>query len=271
MSIPEVKKLCPCCTPGLKSNQSLLKVDTELGKFYRGPVLAWGGYCGKDDEKKASTLDLGPMDFRHLVDELRLGYSFNEEATRTLMHSKDIYAVRLNCEGDQRFLQRPTMEAVYEQSLVLFTESQVRTPVADRIGIPLIVYKAKPAPVWRDRNLHARMKNHKARMLNPPEQSADTGSLILVRKDGKPLHPTHVHALISYTAVKLVDPTRSPDACITADILHADRVDQVSREDFEHWYHDAWQKYPLHSRFVPSPFDIQEDFHDPAPSISFQI
>jgi hypothetical protein len=43
-------------------------------------------------------------------------------------------------------------------------------------------------------------------MFNPATQSCETGSLLIMRKDGKPLHPMHVHALISYTAERLLDP-----------------------------------------------------------------
>jgi hypothetical protein len=92
--------------------------------------------------------------------------------------------------------------------------------------------------------------------------------LVLLRKDGKPLHPVHVHALFAYTVMTLKEPSHPNDACITAELLHPSRIEQTSKEDFEQWYPKMWQIFPIEKSFVPSPFDITEDFEDKDPSFN---
>lgn len=92
---------------------------------------------------------------------------------------------------------------------------------------------------------------------NPPDQPGDTGSLILVRKDGKSLHPMHVQALISYTATKLKDPNHPTNACLPTEVLLADRITQVSKEDFQMWYAITWKALSIQTALIPSPFDVE--------------
>jgi len=107
-------------------------------------------------------------------------------------------------------------------------------------------------------------------MLNPPEQSSGTGSVVLLRKDGKPLHPVHVHALFGYSALTLLDPIYPQGGCISHDMLLASRIDQVSQEGFQAWYSTMWQKCSIQRSFVPSPFDIQDDFEDEDPNFNLR-
>jgi hypothetical protein len=268
LSIPEAESLCPCCNTEHASNDSLTKIDEELADFFRGSVLALGTYCEATRERQASDLDLGPVDFRHVVDNLRMIYCQCEDDTRGVLDGKDIRSVRLNCLGDTEFTKRPTFEAVFEPKSALLADTDIPTPVADKIGMPLIVRKVPPAVLWRDPSRPCRINNFKAVMLNPPSQPESTGSLVMVRKDGKHLHPMHVQALFAYTATKLKDPNHPKDACLTADMLQTDRIDKVSKEDFQQWYPTMWQLYPIHHPFVPSPFDIGDDFEDKETSIN---
>lgn len=132
-------------------------------------------------------------------------------------------------------------------------------PVADQIGLPITVRKVPPAVLWRDVRQPSRLKNYQAGILNPPNQAIDTGSLIITRKDGKPLHPVHLHALITYSALRLKDPHHPDNACLTPDMFQPDRIKHMSKEDFQKWYPTMWKLFP-NRPFVPSPFDIQEDF-----------
>jgi hypothetical protein len=100
-------------------------------------------------------------------------------------------------------------------------------------------------------------------MLNPPNQSENTGSLVVMRKDGKPLLPMHVQALFMYTSTKLMDPDHPKHACLTPDMLQIDRIDKVSKEDFVKWYHHGG-----HPSVVPSPFDMENDFENEKASIN---
>ncbi|KAF2029143.1 hypothetical protein EK21DRAFT_38935, partial [Setomelanomma holmii] len=141
-------------------------------------------------------------------------------------------------------------------------DSEISTPIADKIGMPLIVRKFPPAIVWRDDRRPCRIKNSRARLFNPPHQSINTGSLIVVRKDGKPLHPVHIHALFGYTVTAMKQPSHPDSASITADMLLSSRIDQISKEGFEKWYAKMWQTGLVKRGFVPSPFEITEDLED---------
>jgi hypothetical protein len=266
LSLPEAHVMCPCCTTDLSPNASLVTVDRELADFFRGSVLATGVHCEQDFMRETSDLDLGPVDFRHAVDILRMIYCQCEDGTRLLLQGggggEDVKAVRLNCVGDTQFVRRPSYEPVSESKCVLLAETEIPTPVADKIGLPLIVRKVSPAVLWRDPHRPYRSKNPQAGILNPPNQLADTGSLVLVRKDGKPLHPVHVQALFAYTAAKLKDPNHPESDCLTPNMLRLERLDQITKEDFQKWYPTMWQDSLLPLPFVSSPFDINDDLDE---------
>lgn len=143
--------------------------------------------------------------------------------------------MRLNCDGD-RHISREALEAVWEPASTISTKSDIATPVVDQVALPLIVREVPTSIMWRDRTTVARRNNLEAPMLNPPTQHGDTGSLVVVRKDSKLLHPCHVLALSGYAASRLTDPHHPKGACITLDILLYHRVDQLSKEYFERWY-----------------------------------
>lgn len=241
LSLPEVKNLCPCCTSYQKPNKSLIKVDEEVADFFRGPVLAFGKYCKGNPVHAPSDLDLGPMAFRHVVNALRHIYCQCEDETRLIFHNEDlrvngITAVRLNCVGDKYFLKRPTFESVREVASSPSTATYFPTPVADKIGLPLIVRQVPPAVLWRDLSRPSRLENGNASMLNPPHQLTDTGSLVLARKDGVPLLPVHVQAIISYTAEKLKLPCHPNAACVSNQNLDVGCIEVLSKDDFKRWY-----------------------------------
>jgi len=81
LSLPEAANLCPCCNKDSKPNDSLTKVDEELANFFRGRVLALGTHCEADIKKKPSDLNLSPIDFRHVVDNLRIIYCYCKDDT----------------------------------------------------------------------------------------------------------------------------------------------------------------------------------------------
>lgn len=258
-SLPEADKLCPCCNPDAEPNESLVKVDSELSNHFRGPVLVLGSHCESDTTRKPSNPDLGPVDFRHVVDHLRMFYCRCEDDIRNLMKGKDVKVVRINCKGDMQFLDRPILEAVSEPKSALLLDSEIPTPVADKIGLQLIVRKVPPAVVWRDTRRSCRILNEKTRLLNPPELPSDTGSVVIHRKDGRPLHPLHIRGLLGYTTLILLDLAYS-GGCITVDVLVAGRINQVTKKGFQAWYSMMRQESHIMTLFIPSPFDIPDDF-----------
>jgi hypothetical protein len=194
-----------------------------------------------------------------VVDGLRGLYCRYEDHFHRMFSKNNVKAVRLNCVADIEFMEYMGVEATLEPKFVLLTESEIPTPVADKIILPLIVHKVSPTVAWRDSRRPCRTIYYKAGILNPSHQSDHTRSLVLVRKDGKPLHPMHIHALFGYTAEKLKDPKLPENVCITAAMLLPTRIDHISEEGFQKYYTTMWQSCPIHDHFAPSPFDIQVD------------
>jgi hypothetical protein len=61
-------------------------------------------------------------------------------------------------------VDQPTHEAVFESKPGMLASTEIPTPVADRIGMPLIACKLSLAVVWRDPRRPCRVK--------PPRQPA---------------------------------------------------------------------------------------------------
>ncbi|KAH7410154.1 hypothetical protein DE146DRAFT_674913 [Phaeosphaeria sp. MPI-PUGE-AT-0046c] len=263
ISMPDAEDVHFQHSAGVTENNSLAVIDEELTTCaaYGSTLLAFASHCPMDTEKKLSSLDLGPVYFRHVVDNLRMAYCKFDELIDNMMGLTGTGArtVRLDCMGDTNFFNRGGFESVLACPVMLDEQTDIPTPVADKIGISLVVRKIPPAVLWPDFRRPRRIENSQASMLNPPDQSMNTGSLVIVRRDGKPLHPVYVHALITYTALKLKDPKHSKNVCLTADTLLPHRIEHVSKEDFQKWYPKMWQLFP-NCPFVPSPFDIPEDF-----------
>jgi hypothetical protein len=239
-----------------------MKLDHDLAGHLAGAYVAWGVHHAKDVVLSAADLDLGPLDFRYVIDLLRMDHLAWQDLLWELEYSaKGILGVRMNCEGDRRFLDRPLYEKNFWPKNDL-QGTQIAAPVADRLGLPLIVRKIKPAGVWRDRADPSDNQNYNARLFDPAYQTTDTGSLVVVRKDGKPLHPLHVHALLDYMTAKMVSLIYSQDASNSSSILCADLLDHVSREDFEQYYLHMVQNFPARADPVPSPYEVDNDNTD---------
>jgi hypothetical protein len=54
-------------------------------------------------------------------------------------------AVRINCEGDVCFLDRPVYQVAREPEATRYLKSEIHTPTADKLGIPLVVRELPPA------------------------------------------------------------------------------------------------------------------------------
>ncbi|KAI8937885.1 hypothetical protein NX059_005572 [Plenodomus lindquistii] len=207
---------------------------------------------------------MGPADFRHAIDELRWSYEAQVRQDEALARSRSprclMYAVRLNCAGDKIVGRRPSYESVVEDAAFLQAESDVPTPIAAHLGIPLVVRKVKPALFWSDRHLEKRKINYYVGTLNPPQQANDIGSVIVARKDGIPLLPTHMLALSCYASDYLKDPRLHPNACVTASMLDMQRLSLLSADTFQDYYVDEWMTTHLCEKTAPSPFTITRGY-----------
>ncbi|KAF1945594.1 hypothetical protein EJ02DRAFT_463129 [Clathrospora elynae] len=252
-------------------NQSLLEIDPELAKMFWGSAIVWAGYCAEDILKTAD-LNLRPADLRHAVNEMKVTYckvvdSVTDVVTRATVDP--VLTVRLNCKGDNVVIEKPTHRRQIEKHSILDRQSEISTPIADKLGLPLIVLKERPGLSWRDRHFDVYMENCSAAILNPPHQPSHTGTLLIVRKDGKPLHPTHLLALTIYTGERLKDSYLLRNAYVTASMLNPSRLNQVSKEDFQRWYYGEWMTYLLGDRSAPSPFDI-DGYNGPVKDINIR-
>jgi hypothetical protein len=257
ISQPPLEQVCPCCNPDKKPNQSVMKLDSDLARHLAGAYLAWGMHHVDDVVMSASDLDLSPLDFRRVIDQLRMEkYHWNEVVSEATFRECGIRGVRINCEGDKRFLDRPSFEEVFWPKVM---ESQVEAPIADKVGLSLIVRQVLPPLVWLDHAGEADTLNYKAALLNPPNQTTNTGTLIVLRKDGKPLHPLHVHALLSYTATKLAAVVPPKDSNALSSMPYTNRLDQVSKEDFEQYYLNMVQQSFKRAQPIPSPYEVEAE------------
>ncbi|KAF2826012.1 hypothetical protein CC86DRAFT_370836 [Ophiobolus disseminans] len=261
----QIALLLPECGNSKSSqpNQSLLKVNQGLSDWLHGPVLAVGH---DNDSGKVANLDLGPLDYRHAVDNLKVSYSnsarFYTVHNNTELGCKKVIVVRMSCEGDRKYCEYNSYDNDTEYEHYLTGESDMPTPVADKIGLPLVVRKLAPAVPWRTKDKSLRT-NYQITMLNPPNQADNIGSVIVARRDGKPLLPDHLFALIIYTGQRLMKPDHDQSSCLTAVDMSLDQLHNVSKEDFEDWYLDTWKTYPISSKAnVPSPYAVTDEMTD---------
>jgi hypothetical protein len=130
-SPPTAAKFCPCCKDKYEANKSFLTIDAELADTLRGPILAWAMHVQDHIAKKSHPIDLAPMYFCCMVDELRLYYNeVTESFYKFAIEKKDgkgIKGVRLNCKGDRQILNKLHIPSVFMSQSALRDQSQFPT------------------------------------------------------------------------------------------------------------------------------------------------
>ncbi|KAI4953460.1 hypothetical protein J4E91_002307 [Alternaria rosae] len=168
-----------------------------------------------------------------------------------------IKGVRANCLGDTIISKRPGYEPSNTAHDTFFhTHSPFKIPVGEKIGVPLEVQLIEYAVPWRHRRLDGDTTikyslKFDARTLNPAQWQILTGSIMIIRKDFKPLHCAHVDALREYylresiSAAQLFDLPGEPhdpgeDLTPLIDINHQASSQQllarVSKDGFESFF-----------------------------------
>ncbi|KAF2251398.1 hypothetical protein BU26DRAFT_592580 [Trematosphaeria pertusa] len=197
-----------------RENQSLKAVDEELSGSWKGSLLGIG--VRDDVDYKDQSYDLGPMGYRHIVDCLRVDYCTTADMERNQVmeeivgSGQTVWGARINCKGDIDIFGRPTIEPIQLLVSMCTEDSDCQAPIADRIGIPLVLRKLPPSLPWRgrcttckngkenpDMNINTRLLNP----LIPPWRDDDRhvpGSVTVVRRDGKPLHHVHIAAILEF-------------------------------------------------------------------------
>ncbi|PVH99566.1 hypothetical protein DM02DRAFT_471379, partial [Periconia macrospinosa] len=138
-----------------------------------------------------------------------------------------IKAVRINCLGDVKVLERPRFEAVEIQANDTIFVDRNTSAIAQRIDIPIFTRRLPHTLNWSHPDPDAKKKlgsssgaqnqdatflhlccdpnaepNYRAGFLGwgraPIKWENDVGSVVVVRQDKKPLTPFHVEVLCGY-------------------------------------------------------------------------
>jgi hypothetical protein len=251
-----------------KENKSLLKIDKELSQWIHGPFIAMGcngPFLPNGTPNKVpwhdQVYDLEPIDLRHIIDRMRGEYwrSGREFKIYEDGSEEKVQGVRLNCLGDINICRQLPYRPVDVAKSLCSEETDLIAPLADKLGVPLVLRKVPHTLAWRGRHDHGvpcalnqrpglldpqkQFDNLRNKLLNEPDMeslwanldkvSANVGSYVVVRKDGQPLENTFVQGLEIYARIKIRTaisyPNKSGDW--TKDILA-----EVSKADWLEFY-----------------------------------
>lgn len=194
-------------------NKSLQAIDVLLPFTMRSSFVAFGMV---DNGKRSCNLT--PIDLRHIADYFAeymyqqslygmgmcyalAGYKLGDDLTQC----PRVQGVRLNCAGDIMFSHRAFTEAVEVPAALSEMNSYFPTPLAAHIGFELVAFPLPRGEPWRDRfagsvptTFNSSIVIFDPQSMEATTKAKDVGSLVVVRKDGKPLHITDVEAMEEY-------------------------------------------------------------------------
>ncbi|KAF2035683.1 hypothetical protein EK21DRAFT_106534 [Setomelanomma holmii] len=171
--------------------KSVRKIGNHMSNFFRGPLLF---------HIREKHIDM--MDFRHIVDSLRLSawHLYQQELDKT-----GVEFVRINCLGDVVIGGHHLLEGFKCDPSILSGLSKYAIPVAEKLGLPLLVFDAPDvlSVPWRGRHMRGNPHftwdmNISHTILNPSQWFQPTGTLFVCRQDFQPLATVEVGALIHY-------------------------------------------------------------------------
>jgi hypothetical protein len=258
---------------GSRPSKSIASITaTQPGKYYdwRGPIVAYAK-AGKGLDPPACK-DFDMIDFRHFADHI-LSYHYVPPKVER------VKGIRINCRGDVKMLGRPHFEEI-ELSIKDSTfGAHDNSDIADRIGIPILTRRIPPDPKWANSDMEggSPFNNQDATFLHQcldPKAVSDpskgsigwgwcsqqwqneVGSVVVVRKDKKPLLPLHMEALTTYCrkeALPIVSHSLgeySPEEPVSKEHV----LQLICRPMFIiFWYKFIEEKEDLTS---PSPYDV---------------
>ncbi|KAI0199273.1 hypothetical protein F4808DRAFT_433227 [Astrocystis sublimbata] len=167
--------------------------------------------------------DIDMVDFRHITDFF-VSYNSDRMSCVTKGFSRDssIQGVRINCQGDRQLLNKPLFEEVKLPDFhhIFDKDEHDTSDIAERVGIPILTKRCFPHPLWATTQATGMYINQEATFLHmccDPNVKFDlsrgilgwgfasrdwqggVGSVMVVRKDKKPLWKWHVEALCRYS------------------------------------------------------------------------
>ena len=214
------------------SNKSISVITNNLGFEWEGPVVVGrSNNVTTDGHGEPREADIDLVDFRHVVDTF-----MNWKSEATVDHrfkGSKVKAVKINCVGDQNVFKAPVFEAVEISVMHPIFSAHDRSAICDRIGVPVLVRRIPPHPLWKNESKEYRERYGGGIPYNnttlPPlltgidpsvtDGFKDTsiapwgwapidwwnsvGSVLVVREDKKPLAPLHVEGLCRYCSQEL--------------------------------------------------------------------
>ncbi|KAF2968379.1 hypothetical protein GQX73_g5216 [Xylaria multiplex] len=204
---------------GSASNDSITTITaTRPGSHHdwRGPIIAYGKVGSNPDTSK-NCRDIDLHDFRHAADYFR-SYKGHLSSPSYLVTNTRIKGVRINCNGDQKVLNKPHFEEIEVSLMDIMFGDRDTSDIAKLIGLPILTKRCSPDPSWANQGDMV-YENTDAMYLHlccDPNAEIDpnlgvlgwgcastqwqrrVGSIIVVRQDKKPLSRWHVEALCRY-------------------------------------------------------------------------
>ncbi|KAI1348769.1 hypothetical protein F5Y01DRAFT_317410 [Xylaria sp. FL0043] len=206
---------------GSATNNSIATITaTNPGEHHdwRGPIIAYA-MIGMDPYHATRYRDIDLNDFRHVADYF---ISYGTRYAPTLRTQKNLFkikGVKINCTGDQEVLNKPHFEEIEVDACDILLGDHETSDIARYIGLPIVTKRCPPHPCWankRDSGMYTNVdatylhlccdpkaERDKARGIlgwgyAPMRWQNNVGSIIVVRRDQKPLSRWHVEALCRY-------------------------------------------------------------------------
>ncbi|KAF2030862.1 hypothetical protein EK21DRAFT_111529 [Setomelanomma holmii] len=230
--------------PKHEVNQSLLSINAELKQFWYGTVIAYG--LRSTNNGPFRCYDMGAVEFRHVVDAMRSKYDQFQATRIRKVVGVPVMGVRVTTAADRCLGNCQPIEPFPVNVSLRLANSDIAAPIYDRIGIPLGLHRLPSQLTERDRYVElpcevssmAPLLQH----IDPPvpllDRNYDFGSIIAVRKDGKPLYPVHMAAFMDYERDKLAARFARKGT------YNLEKLSEYSKEDFVKWY-ESWKKLQL--------------------------
>jgi hypothetical protein len=249
-------------------NKSVRSIDAELESETHGPLLAVGVH--EDAQGRRHTHDLGPQDFRHIVDQLRIDYDEKTRLKQNNPAGEKVQGALLHCFRDCIATGHVLKTTNCPASMCLYT-STISLRIAESIGIPLIVKPLPHSLSWRGRAMTLGVNHvldnisaalllgfhmdqswypHRAALDRQAERYNQQGSWLVVRKDGEPLELKLLAGMVTY--LQHIVSTGPMNIGYIPSTYTEDVLARMTAEGFRRWYEG----------YVPGPgalFNLHEE------------
>jgi len=252
------------------NNSSTAAIDKELPLTLFGPLLFYS--LGSD---------LDATEFQNLVGKLRWRDNARLHIIGPTQDFKlpTVQSVLANCLGDMRICHQPDFAEYPLPAYALDSDNRalLNLPIGMLIGIaPVVIKSNRPGLPWRGRMIRDTdgtmlppEMNRLLAIIHPRMYSVRPGSLIIARKDRRPLLKVHVMALRRYCQT-IHDSTPLPtvreseaskfeyDECFRKrwELLQAKATPEGFRAKWEEWKEEAKDNCKGGFMDVLSPYDM---------------